>query len=103
MVNHGGTPNENTPARCSTVMFYEHGYSANDDSGRRVSAIRYPGEMDMHSGLRALVLLCIRVHGTRRSMAGIGYPAPPVTVNGIGYGYYMPGTHANGILGRYQC
>ena len=42
---------------------------------------------------------CIRVHGTRRSMAGIGYPAPPVN----GYAYYMPGTHANGILGRYQC
>jgi len=53
----------------------------------------------MHSGLRALVLLCIRVHGTRRSG---GYRLSGSPVNGIGYAY-MPGSHANGILGRYQC
>ena len=70
------------------------GYAGTDNAG-----YRYPGEMD--SGLRALVLLCIRVHGTRRSMAGLsGYPVPRSMV-GYAYGYQWRVSAMRGT--RYPC
>ena len=71
----------------------------------RAQKYRYPVPRSiasaMHSGLRALVLLCIRVHGTRRSMAGLsGYPVPRSMV-GYAYGYQWRVSAMRGT--RYPC